>query len=71
MQSKWTALPFTYNAQKVIKYHHPELWRFQELHIIHYVDAKPWDRLDPSHSLYQELVDFWWDTFCERPSAAV
>lgn len=41
-QASWHALPHTFNAQKVIKLHHPHLWRPQELCVIHYVDEKPW-----------------------------
>ena len=35
-QGKWRHLPYTYNAQKRIKYHHAGLWRLEEVHIIHF-----------------------------------
>lgn len=40
-QDCWTHLPYTYNAQKRIKYHHPKLWRLEDIRVIHYVDEKP------------------------------
>lgn len=40
-QGLWTHLPYTYNAQKRIKYHHPKLWRLEDIRVIHYVDEKP------------------------------
>ena len=43
LQGKWKHLPYTYNAQKRIKYHHPTLWRMEDIHIVHIVDEKPWD----------------------------
>ncbi|GAB4820789.1 hypothetical protein N2152v2_007835 [Parachlorella kessleri] len=62
-KDSWRALPFTFNAQKVMKLHHPELWSLSEVNIIHYVDHKPWDRECPAHAPYQDLVDLWWGIF--------
>ena len=33
---RWLHLPYTYNAQKRIKYHHPSLWRLEDIQIIHF-----------------------------------
>ncbi len=35
-QGWWKHLPLAYNAQKRIKYHHPEQWDLSAIHIIHY-----------------------------------
>jgi inositol 3-alpha-galactosyltransferase len=53
-------LPYVFNAMKIIRHHHPEIWRLEEVHNIHYVDAKPWRRNDPSHAPYEDLNDLWW-----------
>jgi hypothetical protein len=62
-QDTWRPLPWTYNAQKVIKYHHPHLWDISKIVNIHYVDAKPWNRDDPGNAPYQDIVAYWWDVY--------
>lgn len=56
----WRKLPYTYNAQKTIQRHHPDLWRLQDVAVIHYVDAKPWDRDHPEHQQFKDIVELWW-----------
>ncbi|GAB4820707.1 hypothetical protein N2152v2_007753 [Parachlorella kessleri] len=63
-KGKWKHLPYTYNAQKRIKYHHPTLWRMEDIHIVHIVDEKPWDhRYSEENMAYQEIMDYWWDVY--------
>jgi alpha-N-acetylglucosamine transferase len=42
----WRPLPPTYNLQKSIKAHHPELWVPDTAHVWHFTDRKPWDAHD-------------------------
>ena len=39
LQGRWRHLPHAYNAQKRIKYHHPELWDLSQIAVIHYGEA--------------------------------
>lgn len=57
----WRPLPPTYNLQKSIKAHHPELWAPDGAHVWHFTDRKPWDaRHNEENAPFRELVDEWW-----------
>jgi lipopolysaccharide biosynthesis glycosyltransferase len=63
-QDEWVPLPQTFNLQKGIMRHHPELWAPQQASIIHYTDRKPWD--DPQHADhagYADIVGLWWRVY--------
>jgi lipopolysaccharide biosynthesis glycosyltransferase len=64
-QGTWKALPHTYNAQKGIKRHHPQLWAasWDQVAVVHYTDAKPWHPEHPEHEHYRELVELWWRAY--------
>lgn len=49
LQGAWTPLPWTFNAQKGIRHHHPHLWQrhWSKVTVIHYTDAKPWQADHP------------------------
>lgn len=36
LKGHWKHLPYGYNGQKRIKHHHPELWSWEALLVIHY-----------------------------------
>ncbi|KAL4442954.1 hypothetical protein ABPG77_008445 [Micractinium sp. CCAP 211/92] len=67
----WQQLPHTFNCQKGIKQHHPKLWKehWHEVAILHYTDAKPWQRDHPEHKQHRELVELWWRVY-DRASVA-
>ncbi|KAL4457680.1 hypothetical protein ABPG75_012545 [Micractinium tetrahymenae] len=71
LQESWQQLPHTFNCQKGIKHHHPQLWqeRWDEVAILHYTDAKPWQREHPEHEQHRELVQLWWRVFERQPVA--
>ncbi|PSC72665.1 glycosyl transferase isoform B [Micractinium conductrix] len=72
-KGRWRHLPWAYNGQKRIKYHHPDLWSMDELFVIHYVDEKPWSHRYSADNLgYRAECDYWWDVFegCLPPAAA-
>lgn len=61
---RWKHLPWSYNAQKRIKHHHPDLWDLPNIFAIHYVDEKPWSQRYSEENLrYKEECDYWWDVF--------
>jgi lipopolysaccharide biosynthesis glycosyltransferase len=61
----WQPLPYTLNAQKCIKQHHPELWHLPDICNIHFVDEKPWNqpRHHACHEPWRDEVDYWWDVY--------
>jgi inositol 3-alpha-galactosyltransferase len=64
---KWKWLPAIYNAQKRIKYHHPDLWRLDDIAVLHYVDEKPWSHRDSEENqMYREEVELWWDIYGKK-----
>jgi inositol 3-alpha-galactosyltransferase len=63
-EGRWQPLPFIYNAQKTIKCHHPDVWRLEDIAVMHYVDEKPWSHRDSEENQgYREEVDLWWEIF--------
>lgn len=65
----WIHLPYTYNAQKRIKFHHTDLWCLEDVHVIHFVDEKPWSHpYSEENKAYAEIVEFWWEVYtCSHP----
>ncbi len=64
---RWRHLPYTYNAQKRIKYHHPDLWAFDDVAVVHYVDEKPWShRFSEENMAYQDIVEYWWQVYEQK-----
>lgn len=54
-----------------IKYHHPDLWCLDDIAVIHFVDDKPWSHpYSPENQLYSDIVQFWWEVYEGRLSAA-
>jgi hypothetical protein len=41
MQGRWRHLPWSYNGQKRIKWHHPDLWDLANVYVIHYGALRP------------------------------
>jgi len=61
---RWMWLPAIYNAQKRIKYHHPDLWHLEDIAVLHYVDEKPWShRESEENQSYREEVELWWKIY--------
>jgi inositol 3-alpha-galactosyltransferase len=58
---RWIGLPVIYNAQKRIKYHHPDLWHLEDIAVLHYVDEKPWSHRDSGENQkYRQEIELWW-----------
>jgi hypothetical protein len=43
-RGKWTAIGWQWNAVKTSRYWHPNIWRDEEVKVLHYIVDKPWDR---------------------------
>lgn len=42
-RGRWLPLPWCYNALKPLRYWHEEVWRDEEVVVLHYVMDKPWN----------------------------
>lgn len=61
---KWHQMPWTYNAQKSIRSHHPDLWHLEDIYILHFTDKKPWDNCDHNENRqHRDICDLWWYIF--------
>lgn len=41
-RNKWMSVGWQYNALKTMRYWHPEMWRDDEVVVLHYIVDKPW-----------------------------
>jgi lipopolysaccharide biosynthesis glycosyltransferase len=62
-QNKWKCLPSIYNSLKTFSITHPNIWDLSKIKIIHYILAKPWDKMDQRNQLYENINKLWWDAF--------
>ncbi|KAI8812462.1 nucleotide-diphospho-sugar transferase [Cladochytrium replicatum] len=61
----WIEVPYTYNALKTLSHFHKDVWKTDQLHIIHYILDKPWDTDLKSpkakEDKFYELNRLWWN----------
>jgi inositol 3-alpha-galactosyltransferase len=64
-EGTWAPLPPSYNLQKGIKGHHPELWAPSSAHVLHFTDDKPWvgGMEAPQHAEHADIVSMWWQAY--------
>ena len=68
-RNKWASLGWQYNALKTMRYWHPNIWRDDEVVVLHYIVDKPWAlRNKPDGTagyLGRDGVthSWWWDSF--------
>lgn len=55
----WHGLPYTYNCLQYVYFNMPELWRWENLHLIHYQYEKPWQADHPRIDKLRPLVELW------------
>jgi lipopolysaccharide biosynthesis glycosyltransferase len=64
-RNKWNPLPYTYNALKTLRFCHSDLWKDEDIKILHFILNKPWTSRryadDPAESTHK----MWWDAFSE------
>ncbi|MFV0291962.1 MAG: glycosyltransferase [Paracoccus sp. (in: a-proteobacteria)] len=54
----WHGLPVFYNMLQYVWFNMPELWAWDEIHILHYQYEKPWHDHDKADRL-RPLIDLW------------
>jgi lipopolysaccharide biosynthesis glycosyltransferase len=63
-RDSWQALPWGFNAQKGIRHHHPDVWRLDEVFIVHFTDRKPWNaRHHEENAAHRDICDWWWGLY--------
>ncbi|RPD81843.1 nucleotide-diphospho-sugar transferase [Lentinus tigrinus ALCF2SS1-7] len=63
-QGRWKPLSWRYNALKTLRIIHPQLWRDQEIHCLHYIlHDKPWKQPRGTGGDYEEVNSWWWDRY--------
>jgi alpha-N-acetylglucosamine transferase len=55
----WHGLPVFYNMLQYVWFNLPELWRWDEIHILHYQYEKPWQTEHPKAKTLRPLIDLW------------
>jgi len=55
----WHGLPYIYNALQYLYFNIPALWRWDNIHVIHYQYEKPWEQNNPKKEQLLELIDLW------------
>ena len=67
--AKWLPLPWKYNALKTMENWHPNIWRDEEVHGLHYIVDKPWEKRVASDGIAGHLGrdgkthGWWWDVW--------
>lgn len=59
----WHGLPYIYNTLQYVWFNLPQLWRWEQIRVIHYQYEKPWDTNHPKRDLLAPLIDLWWQMF--------
>lgn len=65
-KDKWTPLAYTYNALKPMRACHCQLWKGEDVKILHYILDKPWKKRTWDWSDVVEVTHgLWWKEFEE------
>lgn len=64
---RWTAIGWQWNAIKTMRYWHPNIWRDEEVKVLHYIVDKPWEKRVGKDGIAGYLGrdgvthQWWWD----------
>jgi lipopolysaccharide biosynthesis glycosyltransferase len=65
-RNKWKRLPYTYNALKPMRACHSDLWRDEDVKVLHYILNKPWQsRTYDAEDTVESTHKLWWDAYAE------
>lgn len=62
----WHGLPVFYNMLQYVWFNMPELWAWEDIHIVHFQYEKPWQDHDKADKL-SVLIDLWKAYACDGP----
>lgn len=55
----WHGLPVFYNMLQYVWFNLPGLWKWPDIHILHYQYEKPWQADNPKAERLKPLIDLW------------
>ncbi|MES0881683.1 glycosyltransferase family 8 protein [Roseibium sp. SCP14] len=55
----WHGLPVFYNMLQYVWFNLPDLWRWSDIHILHFQYEKPWQENHEKAGLVRPLIDLW------------
>ncbi|MBO6894351.1 MAG: glycosyltransferase family 8 protein [Roseibium sp.] len=55
----WHGLPVFYNMLQYVWFNLPDLWSWQQIHILHFQYEKPWQTDHPKQEMLRPLIDLW------------
>jgi lipopolysaccharide biosynthesis glycosyltransferase len=64
-RGRWTPLPYTYNALKPMRECHADLWRDEDVKVLHYILAKPWKSRTYRNDVVESTHRLWWEFYAE------
>jgi hypothetical protein len=61
---EWKPLPYIYNGLKTLRGCHSDLWKDENVKILHYILQKPWtSRVIEEHDIVTSTHKHWWDAY--------
>ncbi|KAK4239802.1 nucleotide-diphospho-sugar transferase [Achaetomium macrosporum] len=64
-RDRWKPLPYTYNALKPMRSCHSDLWRDEDVKVLHYILNKPWQSRTYGSDAIESTHKLWWDAYAE------
>ncbi|KAK3942342.1 nucleotide-diphospho-sugar transferase [Diplogelasinospora grovesii] len=64
-RGKWKPLPYYYNALKPMRSCHADLWKDEDVRILHYILNKPWKSRAYGDDVIESTHKLWWDAYAE------
>ncbi len=55
----WHGLPVFYNMLQYVWFNMPDLWRWEDIHVLHYQYEKPWQTDHPRAAQLRPLIALW------------
>ena len=67
-RDKWIHIPHIYNAMKPLRECHSNLWRDEDIKVLHYILQKPWQSRTVTKDTIGITHQLWWDAYAELES---
>lgn len=62
---KWKPLPYYYNALKPMRSCHSDLWKDEDVKVLHYILNKPWVSRTYDDDVIESTHRIWWEHYAE------
>ena len=60
---RWDPLPYVYNGLKTLRECHADLWKDEDVKIVHYILQKPWKSRTVESDLAGATHRWWWAAY--------